>query len=258
MSFGSWVKYSAIGLAFGLISQACIAQEVFTSEQKLAIEFILHDYYLNHTDAFIEAICKAQSTIRAGGDLSARVTVVQKHNELMADARDPVAGNPQGDVTVVEFFDYRCPYCKRSQPDITALINDDPHVRIVYKDLPVLGQDSVFAARAALAAARQGGYQRLHDAMLEAPGQLTNETVITLAQAQGLDKDRLLQDMASPEVAANLARNSELAHALGINGTPSFVVGELVVPGAIEPSGLRKLVTAQRDTQSTKAATSSK
>ncbi len=176
----------------------------------------------------------------------------------MADGRDPVAGNAQGDVTVVEFFDYRCPYCKRSQPDIAALIKDDPHVRIVYKDLPVLGHDSVFAARAALAAARQGGYQRLHDAMLEVPGQLTNEAVITLAEAQGLDKDRLLQDMASPEVAANLARNTELAHALGINGTPSFVVGELLVPGAIEPAGLRKLVMAQRDAQSNKITTSSK
>jgi protein-disulfide isomerase len=258
MSFRSLLKFFALSLATGMTSQACIAQEVFTPEQKSAIESILHDYYLNHPDAFIEAIRKAQSTIRAGGDPSARATVAQKHNELMADARDPVVGNPQGDVTIVEFFDYRCPYCKRSQPDITALINDDPHVRIVYKDLPVLGQDSVFAARAALAAAHQGGYQRLHNAMLEAPGQLTNETVITLAEAQGLDKDRLLRDMASPEVAAILARNAELAHGLGINGTPSFVVGELLVPGAIEASGLRKLVTAQRDAQSNKVTTSSK
>jgi protein-disulfide isomerase len=252
MSLHSLLKLCAIGLAFSIIGQVCVAQEVFTPAQKSAIESILHDYYLNHPDAFIEAIRKAQSTIRAGGDPSARATVEQKHNELMSDARDPVAGNPEGDVTVVEFFDYRCPYCKRSQPDITALLSADPHVRIVYKDLPVLGQDSVFAARAALAAARQGGYQRLHDAMLEAPGKLTNEAVITLAEAQGLNKDRLLQDMASPEIAANLARNAELAHALGINGTPSFVVGTLLVPGAIEPSGLRKLVTAQRDSQSNK------
>lgn len=255
MSVGFWLRCLTAVLITGALSKNPRAQEVFSSGQKTAIESILHDYYLNHPEAFIEAIRKAQSAIRAGGDLSVRATVAQKRNELVADVRDPVAGDANGDVAIVEFFDYRCPYCKRAHPDLAALMNEDPQIRTVYKDLPVLGPDSVFAARAALAAERQGGYGRLHDAMLEAPGPLTNEAVIKLAVAAGLDKDRLTQDMASPDVAANLARNSELAHALGINGTPSFVVGDLLVPGAIEPSGLRKLVAAQRDAQSSKVAT---
>jgi protein-disulfide isomerase len=223
------------------------AEEVFSPGQKTAIEAIVHDYYLNHPDAFIEAIQKAQSVARASGDTSARATVAKRRNDLIADTRTPVVGNTVGDVTIVEFFDYRCPYCKRGHPNILALIKDDPGVRVVYKDLPVLGPDSVFAARAALAASRQGGYQRLHDALLETTGPLTNDAVLALADAAGLNRDRLAQDMGSPEVEGALARNAELANALGIRGTPSYVVGDTLVPGAIEPAAMRKLIASRRE-----------
>lgn len=242
-----WAGFLFACLTLGAACQPASADDVFSTEQKAAIEGIVHDYYLNHPDAFIEAIRRAQSTIRASGESGARATIAQRRKDITGDTRDPVVGDLNGDVTLVEFFDYRCPYCKRSQPDLAALMKEDPHVRIVYKELPVLGQDSVFAARASLAAGWQGKYQALHDAMLAAPAPLTNEAVVKLAEAQGLDKDRLLHDMTSPEIAATLARNSELAHALGINGTPSFVIGDLLVPGAIEPAGLRKLIAAQRN-----------
>jgi protein-disulfide isomerase len=223
------------------------AEEAFSPGQKTAIEAIVHDYYLNHPDAFIEAVQKAQSVARASGDPSARATIAKRRNDLVADSRTPVVGNTAGDVTVVEFFDYRCPYCKRGHPNILTLIKDDPGVRVVYKDLPVLGPDSVFAARAALAAALQGGYQRLHDALLEATGPLTNDAVMALADAAGLNRERLAQDMSGPEVEGALARNAELANALGIHGTPSYVVEDTLVPGAIEPAAMRKLITTRRE-----------
>jgi len=233
-------------LALGAIKPTK-AEEVFSTGQKTAIEAIIHDYYLNHPDAFIEAIQKAQSVARASGDTSARAIIAKRRNDLIADTRTPVAGNTVGDVTVVEFFDYRCPYCKRGHPNILALVKDDPGVRIVYKDLPVLGPDSSFAARAALAASLQGGYQQLHNALLETTGPLTNDAVMALAGAAGLNRDRLAQDMGSPEVEGALARNAELANALGIHGTPSYVVGDTLVPGAIESAAMRRLIASRRE-----------
>jgi protein-disulfide isomerase len=216
------------------------AEEVFSPGQKTAIEAIVHDYYLNHPDAFIEAIQKAQSVARASGGPSAQAAIAKRRNDLFADLRTPVVGNTAGDVTVVEFFDYRCPYCKRGHPNILALIKDDPGV-------PVLGPDSAFAARAAVAASLQGGYQRLHDALLEATVPLTNDAVMALADAAGLNKERLARDMSSLEVDGALARNAELANALGIHGTPSYVVEDTLVPGAIEPAAMRKLIAARRE-----------
>ena len=242
-----WLRCAMVCLLLVPTARKSVAEEVFSNEQKTAIESILHDYYLNHPEAFIEAIRKAQSVLRAGGDSTARASVAQRRNDLVADPQTPVGGNTSGNVTIVEFFDYRCPYCKRAHPDILGLIREDREVRIVYKDLPVLGPDSVFAARAALAASLQGGYQRLHDAMLESSTPLTNEAVLALADASGLDRQRLARDMTSPEVEGILARNAELAHSLGINGTPSFVVGDTLVPGAIEPAGMKKLVLSQRE-----------
>jgi protein-disulfide isomerase len=242
-----WPRCVLVALLLLVATKKPMAQDVFTAGQKTAIESIVHNYYLNHPDAFIEVLQKAQSVARAAGDASTRMALVKRRNDIIADPRTPVVGNPHGDVTVVEFFDYRCPYCRRAHPNIAALIKDDPNVRIVYKDLPVLGPDSTFAAKAALAASLQGGYQRLHDTLLETPGPLTNDVVMTLAEAAGLNRERLMHDMSSPEVEGVLARNAELANALGIRGTPSYVVDDTLVPGAIEPAGMRKLIENRRE-----------
>ena len=134
-----WPRCVLVALLLLVATKKPMAQDVFTAGQKTAIESIVHDYYLNHPDAFIEVMQKAQSVARAAGDTSTRMALVKRRNDIIADPRTPVVGNPHGDVTVVEFFDYRCPYCRRAHPNIAALIKDDPNVRIVYKDLPVLG-----------------------------------------------------------------------------------------------------------------------
>ena len=240
-------RWLLVGLIAITLTKQSAAQEALTQEHKRAVEALIHNYYMSHPEAFIEALKNAQNFSRASATNTANpAAIAARRNDLIADPRTPSIGNAHGDVTIVEFFDYRCPYCKRVHSSIADLVKDDPNVRILYKDLPVLGPESVFAARAALAASMQGAYQHMHDAMLEATSPLTNDTVMALAEAAGLNKTRLQQDMNAPEVDAALARNADLAKALGIRGTPSFVVADTVIPGAIEPSGMRKLVEASR------------
>lgn len=237
----------ALLLALAVTPFAVAAQPAsLTEAQKEAVERLIHNYYLEHPEALIEAFQRAQATLRTQQQNVAKRMLVERRGELVADPQAPVAGNPKGDVTVVEFFDYRCAYCKRAHPGMAGLLADEPGVRFVHKQLPVLGPDSVFAARAALAAQTQGRYLAFHDAMMSANGALTNEAVFAIADQVGLDRAQLARDMVAPEVEAALARNAALAKALGINGTPSFVIGDIMIPGVAEPAALRQLVATQR------------
>jgi protein-disulfide isomerase len=237
----------ALLLALAVAPATVVAQpEPLTEAQKEAVQQLIHDYYLEHPEALIEAFQRAQATLRAQQQNAAKRVLVERRGELVADPQAPVAGNAQGDVTIVEFFDYRCAYCKKAHPGMAGLLADEPGVRFVHKQLPVLGPDSVFAARAALASQAQGRYLAFHDAMMAASGALTNEAVFAIADQVGLDRARLARDMVSPEVEAALAKNAALAKALGINGTPSFVVGDTMIPGVAEPAALRQLVATQR------------
>ena len=149
-------------------------------------------------------------------------------------------------MTIVEFFDYRCPYCKQVVGALTQLLNDDRKLRLVFKEFPILGPDSVVAARAALAAHVQGKYHAMHEALMRARGTLDETTVLKIATSVGLDATRLQSDMNKPEIAASLDRNHRLARDLAINGTPAFVIGNHVVPGAVDLETLKKLVAEAR------------
>ena len=237
----------ALLLALSLPSAAALAQPApLTEAQAEAVRRLIHDYYLEHPEALIEAFQGAQATLRAQAQDAARRTLADRRGELVADPQAPVAGNPRGDVTIVEFFDYRCAYCKKAHPGMAGLLADEPGVRLVHKQLPVLGPDSVFAARAALASQAQGRYGAFHDALMAATGPLTDEAVFAVADRVGLDRARLARDMASPGVEAALAGNAALAKALGISGTPSFVVGDTMIPGVAESAALRQLIASQR------------
>jgi protein-disulfide isomerase len=149
-------------------------------------------------------------------------------------------------VTIVEFFDYRCPYCKQVLPSLQALLKEDQKLRFLYKEMPVLGPQSVTAAHAALAAQRQGKYEAFHNAMMATKGQITDETVYKVAGSVGLDVDRLKQDMSAPDVGQALKTNLALATELNIRGTPGFIVGNHIVPGAIDLEALRNMVADAR------------
>jgi protein-disulfide isomerase len=168
--------------------------------------------------------------------------IATRQNDLLHDPSSPVSGNPNGDVTLVEFFDYRCGYCKRAAGAVTKLQKEDPRVRIVYKDFPILGETSEMAARAALASRAQGKHQVFHEALLAAKGEMTKEEVLHIAAEVGLDAKRLEADMANPEWQTVIDRNRALAKDLGITGTPGFVVGNAIYPGALDLSALKDLV----------------
>jgi protein-disulfide isomerase len=168
---------------------------------------------------------------------------------LERDPNAPVLGNPDGDVTVVEFFDYNCPFCKRAMPEVQGLLEDDRNVRLVYREWPILGEGSVFAARAALASRKQGKYEEFHWALMGLKGRVEEASVLRLAKKIGLDVDQLRTDMDSPEVEAHIATSMQLAQTLGFNGTPSFVIGDARVPGLVEQARLQSFVDETREAQ---------
>jgi len=215
-------------------------------EQRKAIENLIHDYLLQHPDVLIDALRAAEQKIKSDAGEKAKQALAARRKEIFDDPQTPVGGNPKGDVTLVEFFDYRCPYCKQVQPRLQELLAGDHNLRIAYKEFPILGAVSVAAARAALAAQRQGKYEAFHNAMMAASGQITDETVYQVAKTVGLDVDRLKRDMAAPQIEAALKANHTLAEALDITGTPGFVIGDQIVPGAIELSSLKELVAEAR------------
>lgn len=210
------------------------------------VERIVRDYLRNHPEIVIEAIEAYKTRQEQAQRETIRKVLAERQKDIRDDPGSPVGGNPDGDVTVVEFFDYRCGYCKKVHPATQELLEKDGKVRFVFKEWPILGQDSVFAARAALASRNQGKYLEFHDALMGHRGALAPEQVMGIAAGLGMDIKKLQADMRKPEVDAVLRRNFELAEALGINGTPTFVIGDQVVNvGTLD--GLQSAVRQARD-----------
>jgi protein-disulfide isomerase len=210
--------------------------------ERTAIETIIHDYLLQHPDVLIDALRIANAKLRADALEKKKTELKRYRKELIDDPATPTTGKPDADITIVEFFDYQCPYCKAMQPIVQELLNKDDKLRIAYKDLPLLGPVSVIAARAALAAARQGKYEQFHRALLGIKGPLAEDAIYKVAETVGIDVDRLKKDMAVPEVNQQLQANALLAVALGIHGTPAWVIGDQLIIGGIDKLRLTELV----------------
>lgn len=196
-----------------------------------------------------EIVAQAMSILRerdADQQASALRTTLQRlRPELDEDENAPILGNVEGDVTLIEFFDYNCPYCKSVAPDILSLIEEDRSIRLVYREWPILGEDSLFAARAALAAREQGLYEELHWALMSLR-RATKQTVLIAAEEVGLNIERLQRDMTSDKIAQHVERSMQLAREIGLSGTPSFVLGDRVIPGAISLEEMRDLLHQYR------------
>ncbi len=218
----------------------------FTPDQKKEIEGIVGDYLKNHPEMLIDAMQAADDKLKADAKDKAAQALTAHKQEVFGDPQSPVAGNPNGNVTLVEFFDYRCPYCKQVEPSLEKLIGDDHQLRFVFKEFPVLGPDSEVAARVALAAKQQGKYDAFHRAMMNTPGHIDSAAIYKVAASVGLDVDRVKQDMNSPDVEKELKANLDLGNALDLNGTPSFIVGNTIVPGAISADELKQLIADAR------------
>ncbi len=203
-------------------------------------------YLMTHPEVIMEAVSLLERRNQARRAQGQSDLIRRYRDRLMDSGPLPVAGNKAGDVTVVEFFDYRCPYCRQAVPEVKRLLAADPGVRLVYREFPVLGPDSVRAARAAIAAHYQGKYLAFHDALMAHAGALDEAAVLAVARAVGLDTARLASDMARPQVDAVIREAHALARALGINGTPAFIIGDILLPGFVEAADMAQAVATAR------------
>lgn len=221
--------------------------ESFTPEQKSAIEALVRDYILQNPGVILESLAIMEARQRADQDRAQQQALLDSRDALERAPGDPVLGNPDGDVTIVEFFDYQCGYCKTMTPPLMELVREDGGIRVVMKEFPILGPDSVLAARVALAAQRQGKYEPLHLALMGLRGRLNEGTILQVAAETGLDLTALAKDMADPEIEARIRANYDLAQTLSIEGTPAFTIGGTLVPGAAPKERLAELVKKARD-----------
>jgi protein-disulfide isomerase len=224
------------------------ATDMSVSPDRQAIEQIIHDYLMAHPEVVIESLRAGDARAKQQAEADTRAQIAKHKEELVHDTKSPEAGNPAGDVTIVEFFDYRCPYCKQVEPDLETLLKQDGRIRLVYKEFPILGPESMIATRVSLAALQQSPqkYARLHAALMSSKGQLSQDSVLKAAEAAGLDVGRIKTDMNGPEVDALIKRNYDLAEALNIRGTPAFIVGNEMTPGAVDLPMFKKLVADAR------------
>jgi protein-disulfide isomerase len=205
-----------------------------------------HAWVMDNPEVVLESFRRMEERQQAAETNELKELVQARADEIFRDRAAPVGGNPDGDVTLVEFFDYNCPYCRKAAPSVIEAVEADEQLRIVFKEFPILGPGSEFAARAALAAERQGKYEAFHHAMMNHPGQITEGSALKIAGKVGLDIDTLKQDMEDPAIRQAIERNLELAGALRINGTPSWVVGDDIVRGLVDLATLQRLVSEAR------------
>ncbi len=216
----------------------------FTEEQ---IKQLALDAILENPQIIMDAVALLEEERNAAQAAASAETLAQQRDLLENDPNAPSVGPADASAVVVEFFDYNCPYCKRAAADVDALLAADGDVRVVYREWPILGEGSVLAARAALAAREQGKYDEMHKALMGLRGRAEEATIMSAARGLGLDLEQLIADMQSEEVDAHLIASNTLAQNLGFTGTPAFVIGDALVPGVVPLSDLQMLVTQARE-----------
>jgi len=207
-------------------------QARFSPDQKQQIQEIIKDYLVANPEIFLEVQTALEDKMEKDQAAKLKLAIADNAAAIYRAPDASVAGNADGDITVVEFFDYNCGYCKRGLADVAKLVETDPKVRVVFKELPILSKGSEEAAHVALAAKKQGKYWEIHKAMLGAKGHMDEASALRIAEKLGLDMEKLKADMASPEVKTEIARDEALAKKMGVNGTPHFLIGDRAIAGA--------------------------
>jgi protein-disulfide isomerase len=238
----------AVGVAAGPApapAQSSPAAASFTPEQRAEIVRIVRDALKQDPTILRDAVGALQADDATRQAANSRAAIAAQR-AVLASSADPAIGNPKGDVTIVEFFDTRCPYCRHLDPTMAQFMGHDPGVKLVFKDLPILGPASLLGSKALLAAQRQGGYAKLRTAIMQSPPDTTMDMIRSLALAAGLDWPRLQHDMDDPAIQQRLDANLLLAHQLGIEGTPALVIGDEMIPGAVDVADLQRAVSDAR------------
>lgn len=240
--------FSAL-IAFGApTGKAPAADENFSPAQRKAIEEVVRQVLRDNPEILVEAIRAARAKQETDERSRAAKALSERRKDLERNPTSPTIGNPDGDVTVVEFFDYRCGFCKRAHPTMTELLKSDPKVRVVLKEFPILGPESILASRAALAVHRMepAKYRPFHDALMIDRAAVSRERLLQVAKSVGIDIGKLEKGIADPAIDAIIGETVDLAQALGINGTPAFVIGDQIVPGAVDIDTLKQLIAKAR------------
>jgi protein-disulfide isomerase len=225
-------------------AQGSSAANSVSPDQRKAFEGVIKDYLLKNPVIIRQAIQALKAQEEAAKQAQATAALKTHKDQLFYDKTSPVAGNPKGDITIVEFFDYNCGYCKRAALTLKAVMEQDPNVRVVYKEFAILGPQSIVAAKAALAAQKQGKYKEFHEGLMM--GQSDENSISALSNLLGMDYKKLRKDMADPKIQQILQKIYQLATTLGINGTPAFVIGERLVTGAVGMAALTQIIKEER------------
>jgi protein-disulfide isomerase len=237
-------------VSLALAGAAAAVADSFSADQREEIGKIIKDYLITHPDVMQDVMAELEKRQQAAEAEKHRAAVVENKATLFSSPHQVVLGNPQGNVTMVEFFDYNCGFCKRAMSDMLDLIKTDSNLKFVLKEFPVLGEGSVEAARVAVAARMQDAsgkkYIEFHQKLLGGRGAADKMRALAVAKEVGFDMPRLERDMGSDEVKKTIEENMKLAEALGVSGTPSYVVGEEVVIGAVGLDALREKISAER------------
>ena len=226
------------------------AQAEMTDAERADFRAEVRAYLLDNPEVLMEAIGvleDRQAAAEAAGD---EQLLIDNAEALFNDGHSWIGGNPDGDITVVEFMDYRCGFCKRAHPEVAELLARDGNIRLIVKEFPILGDDSVNASRFAIAAKRvagDAGYEAVHNALMVMRGDMTADNLRDLAQDQGLDGDAIIAEMSNPEINQIIQANRALGQRLNINGTPSFVFGDQMVRGYVPLEGIEGIIASLRE-----------
>lgn len=240
-------------LVIGLLPLSAIAADApkaaptVSDAERTKIEGVVRDFLTQkEPEVVMKAVQEVQRRNEAENNKKIQKSVEENKDKLFNDPSSPFVGNAKGDVTIVEFFDYQCGHCKKVGEGISKLISEDKNVKVVYKDFPILGSGSLIGAKAALAAAKQGKYEKLHAALLNSKERISDEVVEKIAKEAGLDAVKLKKDMADPEIEKALQANLELGASIGVRGTPMFFIGSEVYPGAMTLEQMKEAVAEAR------------
>jgi protein-disulfide isomerase len=244
------ILFSALASAPRADSKADAAKTAATGQvdkeiDKAQVESIIKDYLMAHPDVIVDALNAYQNNQQQAEADNFTKALAEHHDDVFSSSA-PTAGNPNGDVTVVEFFDYNCGYCKHAISDVQQLVKNDKNVKVIFHDLPILAPSSELAARWALAAGKQGKYWEYHQALMNFSGGKSEDTLAQLGQQLNLDVDKMRKDASSDEISKQLADNAKLAQELGIHGTPAFLINDFFAPGYMGYDNMVETVKAQR------------
>lgn len=246
-----YILLSAFITIFSLLAPAGRAADSdaakgMSDSERAAIEAVVKEYLAKHPDEIVQSLQEMQKREQADAEAKSKNAVAGAKDKIYGDPDTPVGGNPKGSVTVVEFFDYQCGYCKMSETAIEKLLKEDKDVKFVYKNFPILGPMSTVAAKASLASARQGQFAKFHQALMNKKDHLNEEMIYQTAKDAGLDVEKLKKDMKDEAIEKMTQANIKLGAEVGVRGTPLFIVGDTVFPGAMEYAQLKQAVDEAR------------